>query len=286
MYPKKMNRKKLRKVSSKLPGYGPKKSSKNPQAQAKSRSWDAVANWYAGWSGPQGSRHHKLVAMPTVIELLNPREGEKVLDIGCGAGALFSTKIKKIVCYQGIDNSRRLIDIAKRHFQKTAKFQVGDATDLAKTTDLTRGTFDAVIFLLSLQDISPLQDAINNAAWALKSRGRLVILMTHPCFRIPRQSGWGWDDNRKLHFRRVDRYLTCLDVPMEEYGGKDYGVTRSYHRPLETYVQSLFNAGFTIERLVEKPGPPPEKPHMETKAERRAREDIPLFLGIKAVLCK
>jgi hypothetical protein len=36
----------------------------------------------------------------------------------------------------------------------------------------------------------------------------MVLLLTHPCFRVPRQSGWGWDEQRKLQYRRVDRYLT------------------------------------------------------------------------------
>src|SRR5262245_34296944 len=88
--------------------------------------------------------------------------------------------------------------------------------------------------------------------WALRSGGRLVILMTHPCFRVPRQSGWGWDEERKLRFRRVDRYLTPLAVPLKPYAG-GRGATRSYHRPLEAYVSGLANRGLLIDRLLETP---------------------------------
>ncbi len=47
--------------------------------------------------------------------------------------------------------------------------------------------------MLSIQDMDPLSDVLESAAWAPNLDGRVVILMTHPCFRVPRQSGWGWD---------------------------------------------------------------------------------------------
>src|SRR5699024_1391672 len=53
-----------------------------------SRSWDPVADWYTGWVGPDGSEHHRRLAIPAVIELLGPEAGERVLDIGCGPGVL------------------------------------------------------------------------------------------------------------------------------------------------------------------------------------------------------
>ena len=62
--------------------------------------------------------------------------------------------------------------------------------------------------------------------------------MTHPCFRVPRQSGEGWDEQRKLLYRRVDRYLSPLAVPMKAYAG-GRAATWSYHRPLEDYVNGL-----------------------------------------------
>jgi hypothetical protein len=66
---------------------------------------------------------------------------------------------------------------------------------------------------------------LRSAAWLLRPRGRLAILMTHPCFRVPRQSGWRWDASRRLQYRRVDRYLTKLDVPIKAYGGARRGAT-------------------------------------------------------------
>ena len=49
---------------------------------------------------------------------------------------------------------------------------------------------------------------------------------------------------RRLRYRRVDRYLTRLAVPMKSYGGG--GATRSYHRPLGAYVNGLAACGLLV----------------------------------------
>ncbi|GLQ55526.1 class I SAM-dependent methyltransferase [Devosia nitrariae] len=246
-----------------------------------SRSWDAVADWYVGWSGPEGSRHHKRLAIPALIDLLRPQPGEGVLDIGCGAGALAPAIMKAGAAYTGVDLGARLIAHARKHHRGDARFVVGDATRLAAMPDLRAGTFDAAAFLLSIQDIEPLEGALASAAWALKPGGRLVLLMTHPCFRIPRQSGWGWDEGRRLQFRRIDRYLTPLDIPMQEYGDGRRGTTRSYHRPLETYVSALAGNGLVVDALREVAGGFANQ-RDEARAARLAQAEIPLFLCLRA----
>jgi hypothetical protein len=104
--------------------------------------------------------------------------------------------------------------------------------------------------------------------------------MIHPCFRVPRQSGWGWDAQRQLQFRRVDRYLTPLSVPMRSTG-EGRAATRSYHRPLEHYVRMLAAAGFAIDALREVPAQPVAR-GSPSPAHRRAETEFPLFLGLRA----
>src|SRR5205807_2443790 len=112
------------------------------------------------------------------------------------------------------DASPRLIQITSRRHGARGRFLLGDARALAATPGLAGASFDGVVFMLSLQDMDPLDAVLASAAWALRPGGRLVLLLGHPAFRVPRQSGWGWDAGRKLRYRRVDRYLTPLPVPM------------------------------------------------------------------------
>jgi SAM-dependent methyltransferase len=144
-------------------------------------------------------------------------------------------------------------------------------------------TFDAAVFLLSIQDIDPLDGALASAAGALREGGRIVLLMTHPCFRVPRQSGWGWDTGRRLRYRRIDRYLTSLAVPMKGYGPRRKGATRSHHRPLGAYVNGLAARGMLVDAVAEIPTfkTPPAGPR--ARAEQMANREIPLFLGVRAI---
>ena len=158
----------------------------------------------------------------------------------------------------------------------------GLATRLSESAGLAAGSFDAAAFLLSIQDIDPLEDALASAAWALRPGGRAVLLMLHPCFRIPRQSGWGWDEGRRLRFRRIDRYLGPLAVPMKGYAG-GRAATRSYHRPLSAYVNGLAAHGLYVDRVREIPTHKQAAPGPHARAERLASEEIPLFLALRAV---
>ena len=251
-------------------------------ARPSSRSWDPVAAWYAGWVGANGSDHHRMLAIPALLDMLAPRRGEHILDLGCGPGVLAPHVARAHARYTGIDASPKLIAFARRHHAASGRFVLGDVTKLREIADLRRTPFDAVVFLLSIQDIDPLDAALASAASLLRSGGRLVLLMTHPCFRVPRQSGWGWDAGRRLQFRRIDRYLTSLDVPMKEYG-HGRGATRSYHRPLAAYINGLGQNGLLVDRIDEIPASEAIAGLARSRAERAAHAEIPLFLGLRAV---
>ncbi len=252
-------------------------SSRKNLNHARSQSWDAVAHWYAGWAGTNGSRYHRTLAMPLLLELLDPQTGERIADLGCGPGILAPPMAERGAGFVGVDLSPRLIAEARRNHGRHGRFLVGDATRLPRHADLPAGGFDGACFLLSIQDINPLDDALAEAAQLLKPGGRLAIVMLHPCFRVPRQSGWGWDEGRGLKFRRLDSYLTPLAVPMQIH---QRGATRSYHRPLGAYAEALSLAGLALTGIKEVGDLPAPG---ESRADRRAAAEFPLFLGLRAV---
>lgn len=252
-------------------------SSRKNLNSARSRSWDAVAGWYAGWTGTNGSRYHKTLAVPLLLELLGPGADERIADLGCGPGILAPPVASRGASFVGIDLSPRLVAEARRNHGRHGRFLVGDATRLPRHPDLPAGGFDGACFLLSIQDINPLDRAVAEAARLLRPGGRLAIVMLHPCFRVPRQSGWGWDEGRGLKFRRLDSYLTPLAVPMQSH---QRGTTRSYHRPLGVYAEALSVAGMALTGIKEVADLPAQG---ETKADRRAAGEFPLFLGLQAI---
>jgi SAM-dependent methyltransferase len=251
--------------------------------KARSRSWDPVATWYTGWVGAEGSEHHRRTAIPALLELLQPQPGEHVLDLGCGPGVLAPHIARAGARYTGVDTSGKLITFARRHHAAHGRFLIADATQPELLEQIHAGSFDAVTFLLSIQDIEPLDGVMRNAAAALRNGGRAVLLMTHPCFRVPRQSGWGWDEQRRLQYRRVDRYLTPLAVPMKQYRSGGRGATRSHHRPLERYVDTLSKHALLVDQLREVPTHRSAFGGSRARAERLANQEIPLFLALRAI---
>jgi SAM-dependent methyltransferase len=245
-------------------------------------SWDDVAAWYDGWMGQQGGDYHRQIAIPALLKLLEPEAGETVLDIGAGQGVLAPYLQDAGMVYLGVEASPKLVRRARtRH--RYAQFVQGDARALAEVKGIVQAGFDTAVFLLSIQDMDPLDVILQNAAWALKPGGRLVILMTHPCFRIPRQSGWGWDEQRKLRFRRIDRYLTALRVSLKPNKRGKGRVTKSFHRPLQTYINGLAECGLLVDRVQEIPVKDvAQLRNGRLKADTRASAEIPLFLGIRA----
>lgn len=259
-----------------------KRISRAPRAAAPT-SWDAIASWYDGWVGEEGSEHHRTLAVPAVMALLEARPGERILDIGAGQGVLAPYVAELGALYTGVDASPRLLRIARRRHGGLGRFLLADARKLDMVKELSAGEIDAAVFMLSIQDMDPLDAVLASAAWALKPGGRIVMLLTHPAFRVPRQSGWGWDEGRKLHYRRVDRYLTPLAVPMKKLpGNSERAATRSFHRPLGAYVNGLAGAGLLVEHMPEIPAHRANAPPRQIKAAEQARKEIPLFLGLRA----
>jgi ubiquinone/menaquinone biosynthesis C-methylase UbiE len=247
-------------------------------------SWERVATWYDGWVGDRGSAYHRQLAIPAVLDLLDPRPGEEILDVGGGQGVLAEYLAEAGARSTIVDASARLIAAAKRRHAgiRHARFLVGDARRLPAVAGLEAGGYDAAVFLLSIQDMDRLDEVARGIDWALRPNGRVVLLMTHPAFRQPRHSGWGYDEGRKLTYRRIDGYLSEMAVPMKSLGGGQ--PTRSFHRPISAYVNAFADVGLAVDAMVEIPDLPPERrPGKAARADARANAEIPIFLGLRAV---
>lgn len=249
----------------------------------KNTSWSPVAKWYSGIVGEGGHYFHEHVIFPRLKTLVDPRGGESVIDIGCGQG-VYARTLSHNVDYTGIDISKDLIAEAKK-LSKNIKqvFYVADAT---KGIPVPANSFDHAVCILAIQNMQDGASVIQHIANSLKGSGDLVIVINHPSFRIPRQSSWGIDEAQKLEYRRVNRYLSPLEIPINAHPGlKDSPMTWTYHAPLEYYVTALKSAGLVITDLEEWAS---DKTSVgkAAKGENRARREFPLFLAIKAVKIK
>jgi hypothetical protein len=110
------------------------------------------------------------------------------------------------------------------------------------------------------------------------------MVMMHPSFRGPKETSWGWDEAKKVQFRRVDRYLLPRKSPIVAHPGKsDQTYTWTFHRPLENYVNALRNAGLLIDAIEELPSHKTSTSGPRAAAENAARKEIPMFMAIRAI---
>jgi ubiquinone/menaquinone biosynthesis C-methylase UbiE len=240
-------------------------------------SWDHVANWYDGLVGNRGQYYHEHVIFPTVLKHLELKPGLKVLDVACGQG-VFSRELHKLhMKVTGVDASFRLIESAKAH-GAGIEYVVDDARTLK---NFQADSFDRAICILALQNIDPIDGVFERMQAVLRSRGTFTVVILHPAFRSPRITGWGEDLARKLQFRRIDRYITPMKIPIDMHPGKaQKQVTWTYHRPLQEYVELGRKNGFAVDSMEELVSDKVSE-GKHAKQENLARQEIPMFMTLR-----
>jgi len=275
--PKRSTRPRREKSGGKPPARSPRRGT----GGSGSAVWDQAARWYDSLVGFKGSEYQQNIILPGAWKLLGLKSGAAVLDLACGQGVFSRYLAQKGMTVTGLDVSQELVRLAqKRQSGKKIRFECADAAD---PSALEGGSFDGIVCLLAVQNIEHLEPVFANVHRWLKPGGRFVMVATHPCFRIPRQTHWGWDEEKKIMYRRVDLYLTPNTIPIltpPMARSKVYTVT--YHRSMQDYFTALHAAGLQVDMLEEWTSHKISEPGKRAKAENRARQEIPLFLALRA----
>ncbi len=278
-------------------GYSQSAPDRN-RSENTSSSWENVNSWYNKIVGSEGHYYHEHVVLPGTLKLLQLKPDHSLIDLGCGQGVL-ARSIPPITTYLGVDASASLIDAARRQNRKDNYDFI--TRDVARPIHGAEPEFTHATIILALQNMEFPQTALQNAANYLIKGGKLVLVLNHPCFRIPRQSGWGTDEQNKQQYRWLNRYLSPLKIPITMHPGKaatsrgrysragrnsddagsEAAVTWSFHHSLQDYSEMLHNAGFAITRIEEWTSDK-ESEGKAARQENRARAEFPLFMAIQA----
>ncbi|HEX8923247.1 MAG TPA: class I SAM-dependent methyltransferase [Patescibacteria group bacterium] len=243
-------------------------------------SWQGVGKWYGQIVGEKGHYYHQKIILPNVIRLLGLKEGEKLLDIGCGQGIL-ARSIPENIEYTGIDLAPNLIEEAKRMDKdRNHIFKVADATKELNYMEV----FDKAAVILAVQNMEKPFGMIKNAYKALKKGGRLVMVINHPAFRIPKNSDWGVDREKRIQFRKLWAYMNPIKIPIESnpFHGEKSETTWSFHYPLSAYTEMIHDNGFLIENIEEWISDKKSEGGAAAM-EDKARKEIPLFMAISCI---
>lgn len=245
-------------------------------------SWETSSSWYDKIVGAKGHYYHQQVIIPSILRLLEKekRPQSHLLDLACGQGIL-ARHLPKGMKYLGIDGSASLIQAAKQYETKeTHQFFIHDLND---PLDLPFKEFSHAVCILAVQNLPEPLPLFRTAYAHLRKSAPFIIVLNHPAFRIPRQSSWGIDEQKKLQYRRIDRYMTSLKIPIQTQPSKQElsQETWTFHFPLSYYTAQLKQAGFLLESIEEWCSDK-KSTGKNAAMENRSRQEFPLFLTLVA----
>ncbi|MBD3898256.1 methyltransferase domain-containing protein [Halomonas sp. ML-15] len=183
------------------------------------------------WNAADYAHHADFVPSlgSEVVKLLAPQAGERILDLGCGDGALSERLAKLGVDIVGVDASEAMVEAAR---ERGITAQVIDAHRLPFDHE-----FDAVFSNAALHWMLEPQAVIAGVKRALKPGGRFV-------------AEFGGHGN-------VAAICTALLASLQFRGISARGRHPWYFPTAEEYRQLLENAGFRVEEIALIPRPTP-----------------------------
>jgi SAM-dependent methyltransferase len=200
---------------------------------------------------------------PGLKRMIGDVEEKKVLDMGCGEGCFSRFFAKEGARVVGIDLSDALIRAAMDEEERQplgVKYFVADAANLNM---LEPESFDIAFCYMALLDIRDYEGAISEASRVLKTGGRFVVLMEHPCFTLYRvldgRAVTGWEtrlceDGSKeyLYYWTAD-YLRRHSYTVEWKHDRlpTSFVTTGFHRTLSDYVNAMNKRDLVVTGLDE-----------------------------------
>ena len=195
------------------------------------RAADSDAALKQVWGAEKYEKNARFVSDMTsdVVAWLAPRKDERILDLGCGDGALTEKLVQAGAIVVGADNSEVLLFAARKR-GLDVHFKDGQALDFGPE-------FDAVFSNAALHWMTRAEDVVKGVARALKKGGRFV-------------AEFGGHGN-------VAAIVTALRATAARHG-KDPALAAGWFYPTPAEYRALLEAnGFSVERIGLFPRPTP-----------------------------
>ncbi|MBV9264785.1 MAG: methyltransferase domain-containing protein [Acidobacteriaceae bacterium] len=166
----------------------------------------------------------------SLVELLDPKPGERILDLGCGPGHLTYRIAEHGASVVGLDASPEMIGQARQNFP-TVHFVLQDAASMAFDDE-----FDAVFSNATLHWILDATAVAKAMFSALRKGGRVVA-----------------EFGGRGNVRTVE---TAINAVIEKYSGSP-AVSRRFYPSVGQYAAILEGAGFELRfaHLFDRPTP-------------------------------
>jgi len=226
-------------------------------------AWDANADVWDARMGDEGNDFFQVLQWPVIVSLLDPKPGDRILDIACGNGLTSRILAEMGATVAAFDFSSELIKLAQERSNPDDRiaYHVLDATDESALLETLspHGPFNSALCNMALFDIAEIETLFRALSKLIRPGGIFVFSLMHPAFNNPScvQLAEQWDDGGVAirYSIKIHRYMT----PYSSYGValRDQPKAQLYfHRPLEYYLKLGFQCGFVLDGFEERAFPP------------------------------
>ena len=233
--------------------------------------------FFEGYRGirKKESNANDLFEIPTLMSLLPDLKGKKILDLGCGFGEHCKEYVNKgAERVVGIDISEKMLKIAQK---ENADPKIEDMRMPMADLGVITEKFDLAHSALAFHYVEDFAGVLKKIYALLNPGGLFVFSQENPintCYSdgFPR---WTRDENgNKL-------YVNLANYAVEGERESTWFVegVKKYHRTFSTVVNSLADAGFIIEKMVE---PKPTEELLKKYPEHADLFHKPDFLVVRA----
>lgn len=193
-----------------------------------------------------------LFETPALFSLLPDLKGKKILDLGCGYGDHCAEFVRmgaeRVV---GIDISRKMLAVAE---QENALPGIQYRNLPMENISELHETFDVIVSSLAVHYVEDFRQLTENVFALVNPEGLFVFSQENPintCF----SGGDRWtrdEQGNKLHAN-----LANYSTDGERSSRWFVDGVKKYHRTFSSVINTLVEAGFVIEKLIE-PVPTPK----------------------------
>ncbi len=209
--------------------------------------YDKISDWYQTWVGDGDG----LIAEGVGGLLPTNLHGARVLDVACGHGRASRAIARRGALVVGVDISAELIASAREREGAASLGIDYHAANVAEPRQWWDGAlFDGAVCEMAMMDIDDLHGSVHGVATTVRVGGWFALSMVHPCFPGSEDGLSSWPPE-KTYFDE-GRWTS----PGHNRAGVRIRVGSS-HRTMSSYLNTLTEAGFTLERAVEPRAPVP-----------------------------
>lgn len=166
-----------------------------------------------------------------VIDLLDPKPGEQILDLGCGTGQLTNAIAERGANVTGMDASPEMIGQARQNFP-AIRFVLGNGSEMK-----FQGEFDGIFSNAALHWMLQAEQVVKGIAAALKPGGRFAAEL----------GGKG----------NIAKIAIAIEAALSAYGDGNLPATRTYFPSIAEYATLLERNGLEPQfmQLFDRPTP-------------------------------